>query len=86
MIKYVVYSMRLLHIYVPSISKLYVSRNPSIISIYGLLRSLIDPVTRFVVENPRMEWANNIEKEDREYLNGQNKISKSFDYTECNCR
>ena len=85
MIKYVVYSVRLLHVYVPSISRLRVSRDPWIIPIHGWLRSLVDPVTRLVVENPRMGWANNIEKGDRGYLKGRNKRSKSLDYAERDC-
>ena len=52
------------------------------ISIYGLLRSLVDPVTRLVAVNPQVGWANNIEKGDECYLKGRNKRLESLGYAE----
>ena len=40
------------------------------------------PVTRLVVEDPLVGWANNIEKGDEGFLKGRNKRLKSLDYAE----
>ena len=44
-----------------------VARDSWIIPIHGWLRSLVDPVTRLVEENPRVGWANKIEKGEKGY-------------------